>query len=234
MRSQKKILIFGKSFIVSFLVFIVAIGANVTLFCILAAAGTTPSLQYIEPSEPKHVINLEMSPSTNFEQADRKIITDIVQLNASSTQEELPEPAPLSFPSPDINIKDVAIELPGLPIFSSFLSIQSPLESVSIGSGIRTLSVSELDITPSKKSGPLPQYPKWARRDKLEGTITLRFVVTEEGNVEDINIHEIEGDERFGTEAIQAVSEWHFSPAVKAGKPISCWCFQKIDFRLPR
>ena len=41
-------------------------------------------------------------------------------------------------------------------------------------------------------------------------------------------------DERFGQEAIQAISRWRFSPAIKAGKPIPCWCFQKISFEFTR
>jgi TonB family protein len=128
----------------------------------------------------------------------------------------------------------VTLELPGIPVLSSNLLIQMPLEDISVGGTAITLSVSEVDILPSKTSGPVPQYPKWAQRDKLEGTVTLRFIVTEQGNIEDINIHEIEGDERFGTEAVQAANKWHFSPAIKAGEPVSCWCFQKIDFKLPR
>ncbi len=140
----------------------------------------------------------------------------------------------MDFFTPNLSIDEVTFELPGLPVLPSSLLIQTPLEDLSVGAVNITLSSSEVDISPLKTSGPIPQYPKWAQRDKLEGTVTLRFIVTEQGNVEDINIHEIEGDERFGTEAVQAANKWRFSPAIKAGKPVSCWCFQKIDFILSR
>jgi len=76
--------------------------------------------------------------------------------------------------------------------------------------------------------------PKVHRRDKLEGAVTLRFIVTARGAVEDININEIQGDERFGDEAIRVISQWRFSPAIRAGKPVPCWCFQKINFEFIR
>lgn len=234
MKTQNKILIFGKSFTLSFLVFIASIGANLMLFCILATARTTPTLKYIETPESRHVMSLDMSSSMAPEQVEKKMITDIVQLNTSTTDTELPEPVLETIFSlePTLSIEDVIFELPGLPVLSSTLSLQIPADDVSTDNAIRTMSISQVDVLPSKISGPLPQYPGWAQRDKLEGTVTLRFIVNEEGNVKEINIHEIKGDERFGVEAIQAVSKWHFNPAIKAGKPVSCWCFQKINFKV--
>jgi TonB family protein len=238
MKNQNKKLSFGNSFTLGIFVLIASISANLILFCILAAAGTTPPLKYTETSEPKHIINLNISPSIVTEQAEKKIITDITQLDTKPTYSELPEPVletiSSSISTPDLIFEDVTLELPGLAVLPSNFFIQTPLEDISVRAANITLSVSEVDILPSKISGPVPQYPKWAQRDKLESTVTLRFIVTEKGNVENINIHEIEGDERFGTEAVQAANKWHFSPAIKAGKPVSCWCFQKIEFKLPR
>jgi len=238
MKKQNKILSFGNSFTLSIFVLVASIGANLILFCILAAAGTTTPLKYTETSEPQHIINLNLSSSMVTEQKEKKVITDMIQLETRAADTEFPEPVLEMFSSsistPDLSIEEVTLELPGLPVLPSGLLIQTPLENISDGGTVITLSVSEVDILPSKTSGPVPQYPKWAERDKLEGTVTLRFIVTEQGNVENINIHEIEGDERFGTEAVQAANKWHFSPAIKAGEPVSCWCFQKIDFKLPR
>ncbi len=238
MKNQNIIISFGNSFTLSIVVLVASIGANLILFCVLAAAGTTSPSKYTETSEPKHIINLKISPSIVTEQAEKKIITNMTQPDTRPTYPELPEPVletiSPSITTPDLSIEEVTLELPGLPVLPSSLFIQTPLENISIGGAAITLSVSDVDILPSKSSGSIPQYPKWAQRDKLEGTVTLRFIVTEQGNVESINIHEIEGDERFGTEAVQAANKWHFSPAIKAGEPVSCWCFQKIDFILPR
>ncbi|MBN1972968.1 MAG: energy transducer TonB [Sedimentisphaerales bacterium] len=208
------------------------------IFCLLAAAKTTPPLNYTVKSEPMRIISLEKPSPASPEQADQKIITDIVLLNAKSSDMELPEPAPESFASEFSRlaerVEDVTFELPGLPVFSSSMSLQIPAEDIPAGITVRVLSASQADISPIKTAGAVPQYPQWARRNKLEGTVILRFIVTEKGNIENINISEIDGDERFGTEALQAVSQWRFSPAIKAGKPVSCWCFQKINFRFSR
>jgi protein TonB len=114
------------------------------------------------------------------------------------------------------------------------VSLLYPARITTVGSVDKPASPDKVDRLPSKISGPVLHYPQWARRDRLEATVTLRFIVTAEGAVEDINIHEIEGDERFGDEAVRAVSQWRFSPAIRAGKPVSCWCFQKINFEFSR
>jgi TonB family protein len=116
----------------------------------------------------------------------------------------------------------------------SNISLFNPAEAAPVGGSETPASAPKIDRLPSKTAGPMPRYPQWARRGKLEATVTLRFIVTAEGAVEDINIHEIEGDERFGDEAVRAVSQWRLSPAIRAGKPVSCWCFQKINFEFSR
>jgi len=213
---------------------IIAIGANLMMFSILAAARTTPSLKHTEKIEPIRIISLE-APLTSPERTNREIVTDIVQLNERPVNSEFPEPThkilKSTFPNLTERIEDVTFELPGLPVISSSLSLQLPPENTSTGSIGEPLSALSVDVLPSRIAGPMPSYPHWARREKLEAVVTLRFIVTEEGNVKDINIREIQGNERFGTGAIQAISQWRFNPAIKAGKPVSCWCFQKISFK---
>lgn len=94
------------------------------------------------------------------------------------------------------------------------------------------LSLLKVDQIPLKTAGAPPRYPQWARQNALEAVVTLRFVVTARGAVQDIKVHDIEGDERFGDEAVHAVADWRFEPAIKGGKPVACWCFQKISFKL--
>ena len=233
---QNKILVSGKYFTLSFLVFITAMAANLLLFCILAIARTSPSFDYIKTSEPMNIVSLDVS--SEIENIDNQNPAEIVQLNTNEEDEQVIDSVidtvPLYVSGFIFNKEDVTLNLPGIPILSSEISLQMPSEDVSIGSDVKTLTFSEVDILPQKTSGSLPQYPKWAQRDKLEGSVTLRFVVTQEGNVEEVNIHEIEGDERFGTEATKVVMRWSFKPAYKNGRAVSCWCFQKMNFKLPR
>lgn len=227
-----------KNYALSCLAVVAAVAANVLMFCILAVARTMPLSTNPEEYEYRAVIALDVPVPTSPEPAARQTVMDVVQLGDEATDRQSPPPvakmASSTFPLLAERIDDISLELPGLPVRSSNLSLQSSASAESVGIIDGPTSVPKVDRLPSKTEGPLPRYPQWARRDKLEGAVTLRFIVTAQGTVEDININEIQGDERFGDEAVRVVSQWRFSPAIRAGKPVPCWCFQKINFEFIR
>jgi protein TonB len=163
---------------------------------------------------------------------------DVIQLSSDATDSEMPQPAEQmassTFPRLAERLQDVSFELPGLPINPSNVTLLSPTKAASMGRVEKPVSSPKVDRYPSKISGPPPRYPRWARRDDLEAVVTLRFIVAADGTVGDVHVHDIQGDERFGEEAVRAVSQWRFSPAIRADKPIPCWCFQKITFKFDR
>jgi len=224
--------------VLSCLAVVAAIGANILLFCILAMARTTPSPAYQQEYEPMQIITLDMPEPTTAELDGREAVTDIVQLGPEPTDTELPQPvadmASPVFPRLAERLYEAMFQLPGVPISPSSVSLLRPKTAAQVGSVQKPASTSKVDRLPSKIAGPPPRYPLWARRSHLQAVVTLRFIVTADGTVEDVNIHEIEGDERFGAEAIRAISQWRFSPASRDGKPIPCWCFQKISFEFTR
>jgi TonB family protein len=238
MNNDRKIFVTGKACALSGLAVVAAIGANVLMFCILAVARTVPSMTYPEEYEYRGVIALDVPAPTSAEPAGREDVMDVVQLGAEQTDTESPQPVAdmvsSALPRPAERIQNVSLKLPGLPLRSSKTSLLSPMRAAPGGGGDKPAAVPKVDRLPAKIAGPLPRYPQWARRDSLEAVVTLRFIVTAEGTVEDIKINEIEGDERFGEEATRAVSQWRFSPAIRAGKPVPCWCFQKINFKFTR
>jgi protein TonB len=224
----------GRGIVLSGLAIVAAIGANVLMFCILAVARTMPSLTYPEDYEPVRVIRLDLPAPTEVEPAGRESIMDVIQLGPDQTDAETPQPAAemvsSALPRLAERIWGVSFELPGLPVRSSRVSLLSPTRAAPVGGVDKPVSAPKVDRLPSKIAGPPPRYPQWARRDHLEAVVTLRFIVTAEGTVEDVHIHDIEGDERFGDEAARAVRQWRFRPAMRAGSPVPCWCFQKINF----
>ena len=215
-----------------------AIGANILLFCILAMARTTPSRAYPQEYEPMRIVTLDLPEPASAQPASQETITDVVQLGPESTDTEPSQPAAdmaaSVFPRLAERIHGVLFQLPGLPINPTNVALLRPDAAQPVGNVVKPVSASKVDRLPSKIRGPLPRYPQWARRGNLEAVVTLRFIVTAEGAVEDVNVHEIDGDERFGAEAIRAISQWRFSPAIRAGKPIPCWCFQKVSFEFTR
>ena len=220
------------------LALLVALGANVLLFCILAAARTMPSLTEPEPYEPIRMITLDLPDLASEETAIRDTVMDVIHLSSDATDSEMPQPAAQmassTFPRLAERLPGVSFKLPGLPVNSSNVTLLNPAKPTPVGNVQKAVSAPKIDQFPSKISGSPPRYPRWARRDDLESVVTLRFIVTVNGTVEDIHIHDIQGDERFGEEAIRAVSQWRFSPAVRADKPVACWCFQKITFKFDR
>ena len=237
-KDKKKTFSSGRVRVLNCLAAVAAIGANLLMFCILAMARTVPSLTNPEPYEPMRIITLDLPAPTEAELAGQEDIMDVVQLAQEATDSETPLPAAdmaaSTFPYLLERIQDVSFKLPGLPVSPSKVSLLSPAQTAPVGRVNKPVSAPKVDRLPAKISGPPPRYPQWARRDDLEAVVTLRFIVTSEGTVEEMNIHEIEGDERFGREAIRAVSQWRFSPAIRAGKPVSCWCFQTINFKFTR
>jgi len=228
----------GRACVLSGLALIVALGANVLLFCILAVARTTPSLTEPKPYAPVRMITLDVPDPASDEIAVRDTVMDVIHLSSDATDSEMPQPAAQiassTFPRLAERLQDVSFKLPGLPVNPSNLTLLNPAQAATVGNVEKTVSAPKVDRFPSKISGSPPRYPRWARRDDLEAVVTLRFIVTAEGTVEDIRIHDIKGDERFGAEAIRTVSRWRFSPAVRAEKPVACWCFQKITFEFDR
>jgi len=86
--------------------------------------------------------------------------------------------------------------------------------------------------TPTCVYCPDPKYTSAARDAKYQGTVVLNVVVTAEGRAEQIRVAKGTG---LGLEenAIQAVKEWRFKPAVGPdGKPVAVLIPIEVTFRL--
>jgi TonB family protein len=217
---------------------VAAIGANVFMFYILALARTKPSLTYPAEHDMMRIVALDLFIPSDFEQAGEKTMPDAVPLPSEPTPVTSIQPVEEIVPSfvADLTEKvpDIRLNLKGLPVVVADSAFLKPTRTMPFVGLEKPLSTRKVDRVPSKIAGAPPRYPLWARRDRLEAVVVLRFIVSEEGIARDIRILDIEGDERFGRLAIEAVAQWRFSPAIKSGRPVPCWCFQKISFRLNR
>lgn len=100
------------------------------------------------------------------------------------------------------------------------------------GTGAGVLRLSQVDRGPQRMVTPLPPYPHWARVRRLEGTVTLQFTVDAEGGVKDIVVDGVDGDERFGPVAVQAVSSWRYEPGLYGGRKVPVRMIQRVRFNL--
>lgn len=81
---------------------------------------------------------------------------------------------------------------------------------------------------------PTPDYPRAARRQKLEGDVLLRLVIDAKGEVESVAIARSSGDESMDDAARKAVSGAVCTPYLEDGRAIAVRVAQSVSFRINR
>ncbi len=85
---------------------------------------------------------------------------------------------------------------------------------------------------PSLVSSPDPKYPEDARKANYgDAQVVLWLVITEEGKPSKIRVQKAAGH-GFDEEAIAAVKQWTFSPAVYQGRPVPVMVNIEVNFKL--
>ena len=93
------------------------------------------------------------------------------------------------------------------------------------------LDMADLDKPPQLVASVPPTYPPDLRRAKVEGTVTLLFVLGENGRVEDPRV-ESSSRAEFEKPALDAVRRWRFKPGMKDGEPVRTYMRLPIAFRV--
>jgi TonB family protein len=76
-----------------------------------------------------------------------------------------------------------------------------------------------------------PVYPAEARKQRIEGTVVLKAVVSEGGKVEGVRL--VEGDPTLATAAISAVKQWRYRPYLREGKAQPFQTIVLVEFQRP-
>jgi protein TonB len=78
-----------------------------------------------------------------------------------------------------------------------------------------------------------PDYPLKARQSKIEGYVDVEFTVASNGSVRNAVVIGAEPARIFESAALQAVSNWKYSPRIEDGRPAECAGTRvRIAFRL--
>jgi protein TonB len=77
-----------------------------------------------------------------------------------------------------------------------------------------------------------PVYPLDAQRKGIEGKVVLRFVVNENGQVQNPEVIKAEPAGVFEEAALAAIVKYRFDPAVVNNKKVKCFAVLPIGFRL--
>ena len=79
---------------------------------------------------------------------------------------------------------------------------------------------------------PLPVYPEWAKKEAVEGSVTLYFVVRPDGGVkENILVQKTAGFTEFDENARAALRNWRFE-SLRGGRTGEQWGIITFHFRL--
>jgi TonB family protein len=78
-----------------------------------------------------------------------------------------------------------------------------------------------------------PEYPKYAREAKKEGTVLLCLTINERGKLMSVEVVKPAGS-GFDEEAVRCVKASRFSPAKKNGKPVMCRAYLPFRFVLKK
>lgn len=91
--------------------------------------------------------------------------------------------------------------------------------------------VAELEKRPEPVSQVAPTYPAELRKAKVEGVVTLIFVLDETGRVEDPRVENSSRSE-FEKPALEAIRKWRFSPGEKDGQAVRTYIRVPMRFRV--
>lgn len=89
----------------------------------------------------------------------------------------------------------------------------------------------EVDKAPTLKSQLKPLYPKLAKLAGIEGTVYLKLLITEKGNVEKAKVEQGVKD-ILDNSAIDAAKKASFSPAMLNNKAVKVWVILPVAFKL--
>ena len=89
----------------------------------------------------------------------------------------------------------------------------------------------EVDKVPELLSPLKPEYPKLAKLAGIEGTVYLKLLIDEKGNVEKIKVEQGVKD-IIDEAALNAARKAKFSPAMLNNKPVKVWVILPVAFKL--
>ncbi len=139
-----------------------------------------------------------------------------------------PRPAPVKPKLPfELN--------PALPEVSDSLEMP-PLShlamNVSLPKGLYMASELDAPLTALAKVPPI--YPLRASRLGLQGWVKIRFTVTLDGGVENVEIIEADPQGVFENAVINCVSQWRFKPGTVEGVAVAAQARTTIRFQLEK
>jgi periplasmic protein TonB len=148
---------------------------------------------------------------------------------AERPAEAPPEPQLADTPQPISISADLEVASGSGGALAGFGDIRALTAAQTVQDG--TFDVSELEQRPEAVSQVAPAYPAELRKAKIEGLVTLVFVLDENGRVEEPRV-ENSSRQEFEKPALDAIRKWRFRPGIKGGQAVRSYIRIPMRFRV--
>jgi protein TonB len=151
--------------------------------------------------------NISKSVARSIPRPRRKIKTpkprDIKKLKVN--QRLVPRIQPMKLESAEKNLPDTLVEGVNMPDISAPPLLQTP-DLMADGSGDYVTTQSYLEMV-RLRIERYKRYPDVARSKNIEGRVTIRFVITPDGGVRQVEVANRSGNRALNLAALQAVQD---------------------------
>lgn len=137
-----------------------------------------------------------------------------------------------SVPSASSTLSAPAVTKPSSPAIPAPEAPPAPSSSPGSPASAPDATSREPTIDASFKGNPLPVYPSVSRRLGEEGVVVLRVLIGTDGRAAEVRISKSSGSARLDQAAIEAIGQWRFIAATRAGRPVAAWYEWRWEFRL--
>ncbi len=134
--------------------------------------------------------------------------------DTQSKKRELPEKEQVEE-APEMEAMDLETAPSQLNMDGMGISAQ-PQMALAGGVGVGS---ADMDIVPLVRVNP--RYPPRAQSRGIEGWVHLRFTITPQGTVDDVQIVDADPKGYFERSAKRAVGKYKYKPKIEDGKPVS-------------
>ena len=150
-------------------------------------------------------------------------------------EQQIPKPRSKKVPIPDptpnelepIRIEEPEIYVPKVDDLNWDIEVPAPPPPPVTGPIEMTRGVAK----PEKIVHVDPRYTEIARKARIQGRVTLRATIDEQGDITDVEV--LRGLQMGLTEAaVAAVRQWKFEPATLNGRPVAVYFNLTVTFEL--
>ncbi|WFB35469.1 energy transducer TonB [Kiritimatiellota bacterium B12222] len=105
-------------------------------------------------------------------------------------------------------------------------------DALAAGMQLGVFEIADLDQAPRALVRVNPVYPPQARMRKIEGYVTIEFVVEADGRIEDVVVIDSKPGDIFVRSVERAIRGWRFEAGKYQGNAVASRVRQRIDFNL--